>query len=170
MKTYNLLNLIILTLSISTIIVTFLSFLIFKIRKMQLSDEVKSEFNEGTYFKKYSTDKKEPEALRLQENQKKYRFVRFRSMPFFFILISLTIFLSLLFQNNIEKWNFFSKFSSDEIKKTFYFLSGVVYKLNGSIQKIAKNVFVLAPNNIDIISDNEDGLYSKDIINWEFDD
>ncbi|MEL7570669.1 MAG: cell division protein SepF, partial [Eubacteriaceae bacterium] len=64
----------------------------------------------------------------------------------------------------------FEKIKSDEIKKTFYFLSGVVYTLNGSIQKIAKNVFVLAPNNIDIISDNEDDLYSKDIINWEFDD
>ncbi len=64
----------------------------------------------------------------------------------------------------------FEKIKSDEIKKTFYFLSGVVYTLNGSIQKIAKNVFVLAPNNIDIISDNEDDLYSKDVINWEFDD
>jgi len=64
----------------------------------------------------------------------------------------------------------FEKVKPDEIKKTFYFLSGVVYTLNGSIQKIAKNVFVLAPNNIDIISDNEDDLYSKDVINWEFDD
>ena len=64
----------------------------------------------------------------------------------------------------------FERVKSDEIKKTFYFLSGVVYTLNGSIQKIAKNVFVLAPNNIDIISDNEDDLYSKDVINWEFDD
>jgi cell division inhibitor SepF len=64
----------------------------------------------------------------------------------------------------------FEKVKPDEIKKTFYFLSGVVYTLNGSIQRIAKNVFVLAPNNIDIVSDNEDDLYSKDVINWEFDD
>lgn len=64
----------------------------------------------------------------------------------------------------------FEKVKPDEIKKSFYFLSGVVYTLNGSIQKIAKNVFVLAPNNIDIVSDNEDDLYSKDVINWEFDD
>ncbi|NLL50971.1 MAG: cell division protein SepF, partial [Eubacteriaceae bacterium] len=44
------------------------------------------------------------------------------------------------------------------------------YTLNGSIQKIARNVFVLAPSNIDIVSDNENNLYSKDVANWELDD
>lgn len=64
----------------------------------------------------------------------------------------------------------FERASSEEIKKSFYFFSGVVYTLNGSIQKIARNVFVLAPSNIDIVSDNENNMYSKDITNWELDD
>lgn len=64
----------------------------------------------------------------------------------------------------------FERADSEEIKKSFYFFSGVVYTLNGSIQKIARNVFVLAPSNIDIVSDNENNLYSKDVANWELDD
>jgi cell division inhibitor SepF len=64
----------------------------------------------------------------------------------------------------------FEKMHSDDVKKSFYFLSGVVYTLNGSIQKIAKNVFVLAPSNIDIVSENEDELYSRDVTNWEYED
>ncbi len=64
----------------------------------------------------------------------------------------------------------FERASSEEIKKSFYFFSGVVYTLNGSIQKIARNVFVLAPSNIDIVSDNEDSMSSKDITKWELDD
>ena len=39
-------------------------------------------------------------------------------------------------------------------RKIFDFLSGATYALNGNIQKIANNIFVFAPDNVDITSDD----------------
>lgn len=35
-------------------------------------------------------------------------------------------------------------------RKCFDFFSGAVYALNGSMQKVSKNIFVLAPHNVDL--------------------
>jgi len=42
------------------------------------------------------------------------------------------------------------KIESDTARKIFDFLSGATYALNGNVQKIANNIFVFAPENVDI--------------------
>lgn len=47
------------------------------------------------------------------------------------------------------------KVESDVARKIFDFLSGATYALNGNVQKIATNIFVFAPENIDIAENLE---------------
>ncbi len=42
------------------------------------------------------------------------------------------------------------KVESDSARKIFDFLSGATYALNGNVQKIANNIFVFAPENVDV--------------------
>lgn len=42
------------------------------------------------------------------------------------------------------------KIDTDSAKKIFDFLSGATYALNGTVQKVAHNIFVFAPANVDI--------------------
>ncbi|MEG0919605.1 MAG: cell division protein SepF [Anaerovoracaceae bacterium] len=42
------------------------------------------------------------------------------------------------------------KLDSETARKIFDFLSGATYALNGNVQKIANNIFVFAPENVDI--------------------
>jgi cell division inhibitor SepF len=42
------------------------------------------------------------------------------------------------------------KVESDTARKIFDFLSGATYALNGNVQKIANNIFVFAPENVDV--------------------
>lgn len=42
------------------------------------------------------------------------------------------------------------KIESDNARKIFDFLSGATYALNGNVQKIANNIFVFAPENVDV--------------------
>lgn len=42
------------------------------------------------------------------------------------------------------------KIESDTARKIFDFLSGATYALNGNVQKVANNIFVFAPENVDI--------------------
>ncbi|MEG0156754.1 MAG: cell division protein SepF [Anaerovoracaceae bacterium] len=44
---------------------------------------------------------------------------------------------------------------SDTARKIFDFLSGATYALNGNVQKIANNIFVFAPENVDISANKE---------------
>lgn len=44
------------------------------------------------------------------------------------------------------------KLESDAARKIFDFLSGATYALNGNVQKIANNIFVFAPENVDVAS------------------
>ena len=48
---------------------------------------------------------------------------------------------------------------NDTARKIFDFLSGATYALNGNVQKIAQNIFVFLPENVDIQSadSQEDG-------------
>jgi cell division inhibitor SepF len=39
---------------------------------------------------------------------------------------------------------------SETARKIFDFISGATYALNGSVQKVANNIFVFAPENVDI--------------------
>lgn len=44
------------------------------------------------------------------------------------------------------------KIESDTARKIFDFLSGATYALDGNVQKIANNIFVFAPDNVDVSS------------------
>lgn len=47
------------------------------------------------------------------------------------------------------------KIDSDTARKIFDFLSGATYALNGNVQKVANNIFIFAPDNVDISSTSE---------------
>lgn len=42
------------------------------------------------------------------------------------------------------------KVESDTARKMFDFLSGATYALNGNVQKVANNIFIFAPDNVDV--------------------
>lgn len=51
---------------------------------------------------------------------------------------------------------------TETAKKIFDFLSGATYALNGGVQKIASNIFIFAPESVDIASNQEEGFaYGK---------
>ena len=47
------------------------------------------------------------------------------------------------------------KIETDTARKIFDFLSGATYALNGNVQKVANNIFVFAPENVDITAGTE---------------
>lgn len=47
------------------------------------------------------------------------------------------------------------KIETDIARKIFDFLSGATYAVNGNVQKIANNIFVFAPENVDISANVE---------------
>jgi cell division inhibitor SepF len=59
------------------------------------------------------------------------------------------------------------KIESDIARKIFDFLSGATYALNGNVQKIANNIFVFAPENVDVTAniDSKNTVYVEDIKN-----
>ena len=42
------------------------------------------------------------------------------------------------------------KIETDTARKIFDFLSGATYALNGNVQKVANNIFIFAPENVDV--------------------
>lgn len=46
-------------------------------------------------------------------------------------------------------------------RKMFDFLNGAIYALGGSVQKVASNIYLIAPYNVTIMSDFRDELKSK---------
>lgn len=58
---------------------------------------------------------------------------------------------------NVEKEN---------AQRVIDFLSGAVYALEGTIQKVASGIFIVAPHNIDVMNDLDDELKSKSNFLW----
>lgn len=54
----------------------------------------------------------------------------------------------------------------DHAQRIVDFLSGSVYALDGNIQKISAGIFLIAPNNVDIMGDFKDELRSKGVFPW----
>lgn len=52
-------------------------------------------------------------------------------------------------------------------KSIFDFMNGAVYVLDGSIQKVSKAIFILAPNNVDIDANMKKELESKAFFPWQ---
>ena len=48
------------------------------------------------------------------------------------------------------------KIETETAKKIFDFLSGATYALNGSVQKIANNIFIFAPESVDIAAGQDE--------------
>ena len=44
------------------------------------------------------------------------------------------------------------------------FLSGTCYSLEGSIQRVANNIFIIAPENVDISGDFKEELKKKGVL------
>ena len=51
-------------------------------------------------------------------------------------------------------------------KQIFDFLNGGLYSLEGNIQKVSKDIFVLAPSNVEIDGNLRDELKNKGIFQW----
>ena len=47
------------------------------------------------------------------------------------------------------------KLDSETARKIFDFLGGATYALNGNVQKVANNIFVFTPDNVDVLSGTE---------------
>lgn len=52
-------------------------------------------------------------------------------------------------------------------KSIFNFMHGAVYVLEGSMQKVSKAIFILAPNNVDIDANMKKELESKALFPWQ---
>ncbi|MDY5770490.1 MAG: cell division protein SepF [Anaerovoracaceae bacterium] len=48
------------------------------------------------------------------------------------------------------------KIETETAKKIFDFLSGATYALNGNVQKVANNIFIFAPESVDITANQEE--------------
>jgi len=51
---------------------------------------------------------------------------------------------------------------NDSARKIFDFLNGATYALNGNVQKIAQNIFVFLPENVDIATTTDPGTFKYD--------
>ncbi|WP_101773023.1 cell division protein SepF [Peptostreptococcus faecalis] len=52
-------------------------------------------------------------------------------------------------------------------KSVFDFMNGAVYVLDGSIQRVSKSIFILAPKNVDVDASIKKELESKAIFPWQ---
>lgn len=54
----------------------------------------------------------------------------------------------------------------DLAQRIIDFLSGSVYALDGSIQKVSGGIFIIAPYNVDVMGDFKDELGNKGVFPW----
>jgi len=54
----------------------------------------------------------------------------------------------------------------ESARRVVDFLSGAVYALDGNIQKVSAGIFVIAPNNVDIMADLKEELRNKSAFPW----
>ncbi|SDK42100.1 cell division protein SepF [Natronincola ferrireducens] len=55
----------------------------------------------------------------------------------------------------------------DLARKFFDFLNGAIYALDGNIQKVSTGIFILAPNNVDIMGNIKEELKNKGVFPWQ---
>ena len=55
---------------------------------------------------------------------------------------------------------------SELARKIFDFCSGALYAIDGHIQKISRGIFILAPNNVDVMGDITSELTKKGVYPW----
>ena len=59
------------------------------------------------------------------------------------------------------------KLEKETARRVIDFISGSVYSLGGSIQKVTGGIFLVAPYNVDIMADVKDELTNTGIFPWE---
>ena len=52
-------------------------------------------------------------------------------------------------------------------RKVFDFINGAIFALEGNIQKISKDIFVVAPNNVEIDANLKEELRGKAVFPWQ---
>lgn len=52
-------------------------------------------------------------------------------------------------------------------KQIFDFVNGAVFALDGNIQKISKDIFIVAPSNVEIDANLKEELRSKGVFPWQ---
>lgn len=52
-------------------------------------------------------------------------------------------------------------------RRIFEFLNGAIYALDGSIQKVSSDIFILAPNNVEIAGNIKEELKNKGVFPWQ---
>ena len=58
--------------------------------------------------------------------------------------------------------------SDATVRRTIFdFISGAVYVLDGTMQKVAKSIFILAPHNVNIDANLKKELESKTLFPWQ---
>jgi cell division inhibitor SepF len=56
---------------------------------------------------------------------------------------------------------------ADVARRIFEFLNGAIYALDGSIQKVSSDIFILAPNNVEIAGNIKEELKNKGVFPWQ---
>ncbi|MCX7746660.1 MAG: cell division protein SepF [Clostridia bacterium] len=54
----------------------------------------------------------------------------------------------------------------EDAQRIVDFISGSVYALDGNIQKVANGIFLVAPNNVDILGDFKEELKNRAVFPW----
>jgi len=54
----------------------------------------------------------------------------------------------------------------DVARRIVDFLSGSVYALDGTIQKVSNSIFIVAPHNVDVMGEFKDELRTKGVFPW----
>ncbi|EOD01287.1 cell division protein SepF [Caldisalinibacter kiritimatiensis] len=52
-------------------------------------------------------------------------------------------------------------------RQVFEFLSGAVYTLEGNMKKVSRDIFILAPSNIDIDGELKEEIRTKGFFSWQ---
>lgn len=55
---------------------------------------------------------------------------------------------------------------TEQARRIIDFLSGSIYALDGNIQKVSSNIFIVAPSNVNIMADFKDELRGKTVFPW----
>ena len=76
-------------------------------------------------------------------------------------------FLNQLQEVTVEHTNLIEKLEKETARRVVDFISGGVYALGASIQKVANGIFLIAPYNVNIMADVRDELRNTGIFPWE---
>lgn len=104
MGVHGILNIMVLALSLATVLLTLLTYLVYKIKQLPFSKQAALKVTEGTYFKRYQFKSAEVAAKAEAAKNEQSKLRRLQSAPMFFVVMTVIIFTTLFFQNGIQNW------------------------------------------------------------------